>query len=86
LNVPFACRTQPRCTPARLPFTTRSHSFANARLIMSVMRSPTVDGLLLVSVICWPTIGARSVSNAIMNCSIWSASVSVRSKRFARWK
>jgi hypothetical protein len=34
------------------------------------MRWPTVAGLVLASVICCPTIGARLVSNAIMNCSI----------------
>ena len=53
-------RGSPRSSPAEVPFATRSHSPASARAISSVdarigRRAP----LVLVSVICWPTIGAR---------------------------
>ncbi len=33
------------------------------------MRAPTAAGLAAVSVICWPTMGARLVGNARMNAS-----------------
>ena len=41
-----------------------------ARAISSVMRGLTTAEFVLVSVTCWPTIGARSVSNASANCSM----------------
>ena len=66
---PEPVQTQPRSTPAKLPLATTSHSPAAARWSIRVMRGPTVAPLPLVSVTCWPTIGARSESKANMNCS-----------------
>src|SRR5205809_5386493 len=40
------------------------------------MRGPTVAALVLVRVICWPTIGARLLSKASTNCSTWRRVVS----------
>src|SRR5439155_1564111 len=62
---------QPRASPARMPFTTRSQSPALARTIMRLTRAVTVGSAKVVGVadICWPTIGARPVSKAIRNAS-----------------
>ena len=73
----------------RVPFTTRSHSPASARAISRSMRGPTrARRCVASSVICWPTIGARLVSNASMNCSRSARSVvaDVLNTVRARWK
>jgi len=40
-----------------------------AAVIIASMRGPTVAAFVSVRVTCWPTIGARSVSMAMMNAS-----------------
>src|ERR1043166_3996624 len=55
---------------------TSSHSPASARRRRRLTREPTAAGLEAVSVICWPTTGARLVGKARRNASICRRSAS----------